>query len=41
MNVINEGGPFHVRGQLQSYLARLRATDREACARDLEDRYAA
>ena len=26
--VLNEGGPFHVRGELAGYLERLRETDR-------------
>jgi arylsulfatase A-like enzyme len=34
--VIREGGPFHVRGQLPSYLERLRATDRSEWAERLE-----
>jgi len=38
--VLREGGPFHVRGQLRAYLARLRATGREACAARLERRHA-
>ncbi len=36
-NVIREGGPYHVRGQLPAYLARLRATGRS----ELADRLAA
>ena len=31
-NVMAEGGPFHVRGQLPAYLERLRATDRAELA---------
>jgi hypothetical protein len=27
--VLDEGGPFHIRGHLPAYLARLRATGRE------------
>jgi arylsulfatase A-like enzyme len=38
--VLREGGPFHVRGQLRAYLARLRATGREGCAARLEQRHA-
>ncbi|NKB98709.1 MAG: sulfatase-like hydrolase/transferase [Pseudomonadales bacterium] len=34
-NVMAEGGPFHVRGQLEDYLTRLRATDRSHCADEL------
>ena len=39
-NVIAEGGPFHVRGQLQSYLDRLRETGRGEPAAELERKYA-
>jgi len=39
--VIEEGGPFHVKGQLPAYLRRLRETDRGACADALEQKYAA
>ena len=38
--VIQEGGPFHVRGQLPGYLARLRATGRAAWADRLAQRHA-
>jgi len=38
-NVMAEGGPFHVRGQLPDYLDRLRATGREALATALERRW--
>jgi choline-sulfatase len=34
--VIAEGGPYHVRGQLPAYLARLRATGRTQSAEQLE-----
>lgn len=39
-HVIEEGGPFHVRGALPAYLERLRATDRSAYADALEHKYA-
>lgn len=39
-HVIEEGGPFHVKGELPAYLARLRATDRDAYADALEEKYA-
>ena len=35
-NVMAEGGPYHVRGQLPAYLARLRATNRSDVADQLE-----
>ena len=38
-NVMAEGGPFHVRGQLPDYLRRLRDTGREALAMQLERRW--
>ena len=38
-NVMAEGGPFHVRGQLPDYLKRLRATGRSAVADELEARW--
>jgi hypothetical protein len=38
-NVIREGGPFHVRGELPAYLERLRATGRADQAALLESRY--
>lgn len=38
-NVMNEGGPFHVRGQLPAYLTRLHATDRGALADRLEEKW--
>ena len=38
-NVIAEGGPFHVQGQLDSYLKRLRDTDRYAFADALEEKH--
>ena len=40
LNVIAEGGPFHVRGQLPAYLKRLRETDRGHWADVLEEKYA-
>jgi arylsulfatase A-like enzyme len=40
-NVIAEGGPYHVRGQLPAYLARLRATGRADKAAALERKYPA
>jgi arylsulfatase A-like enzyme len=39
--VLREGGPYHVRGQLPAYLARLRATGRASCAERLARRHAA
>lgn len=38
-NVVNEGGPYHVRGQLPTYLARLRETGRSAYADALETKF--
>ena len=38
-NVVREGGPFHVRGELPAYLERLRATGRGELARALAARY--
>jgi choline-sulfatase len=38
-NVMAEGGPFHVRGQLPDYVKRLRDTGRSALARQLEQRW--
>jgi arylsulfatase A-like enzyme len=40
-NVIAEGGPYHIRGRLHDYLARLRDTDRAAFADALEEKYGA
>jgi len=37
--VMREGGPFHTRGELAGYCARLRATDRAAAADALERRH--
>jgi arylsulfatase A-like enzyme len=39
LNVISEGGPFHVRGQLTDYLKRLRATGRGPFADALEAKF--
>lgn len=39
-NVIAEGGPYHIRGQLADYLVRLRDTDRGAFADALEEKHA-
>lgn len=36
--LLDEGGPWHVRGHLGAYLDRLRATDRGAWAEWLESR---
>jgi choline-sulfatase len=36
MTVLQEGGPFHTRGRLPEYVARLRATGREHHAHRLE-----
>ncbi|HKI75166.1 MAG TPA: hypothetical protein VJ998_10995, partial [Pseudomonadales bacterium] len=41
VHVIEEGGPFHVKGELPAYLKRLRDTDRSAYADALESKYAA
>jgi arylsulfatase A-like enzyme len=38
-SVLREGGPAHVRGQLQAYLSRLRSTGRAAHAERLEQRH--
>tara|TARA_B100001964_G_scaffold136335_2_gene150451 strand:- start:7410 stop:8882 length:1473 start_codon:yes stop_codon:yes gene_type:complete len=38
-NVINEGGPYHVKNQLKNYLSRLRDTDRHAFADALEQKF--
>lgn len=38
-NVLREGGPYHVRGQLPAYLERLRATGRGRFADQLEARH--
>jgi hypothetical protein len=39
LNVIAEGGPYHVRGQLKDYLLRLRSTGRQDFADALESKY--
>jgi choline-sulfatase len=39
MTVLREGGPFHTRGMLPSYLERLRATGRERHAELLAARH--
>ncbi|MFP6806384.1 MAG: sulfatase [Pseudomonadales bacterium] len=39
-NVIDEGGPFHVRGELAGYLKRLRETGRSILADSLEEKFA-
>ncbi|MDC0213964.1 sulfatase [Gammaproteobacteria bacterium] len=39
LNVIEEGGPYHVRGQLGDYLARLRDTGREKLAEQLDEKH--
>lgn len=41
VNVVAEGGPFHVRGALPAYLERLRATGRADSAGKLEAKYPA
>ena len=38
-NVVHEGGPFHVRGELPAYLQRLRATGRADQAALLAAKY--
>ena len=40
-NLMAEGGRYHVRGQLPGYLQRLRETDRESLARQLEQKWSA
>ena len=40
-NVVAEGGPYHVRGQLPEYLSRLRATGRDDQASALAEKYEA
>ncbi len=40
LNVVKEGGPYHVRGKLRAYLDRLRETGREAKAEVLALKYA-
>jgi hypothetical protein len=37
--VLDEGGPFHTRGRLPEYLARLRATERGEWVDVLADRH--
>jgi len=37
--ILDEGGPFHVRGHLPAYLERLRATDRGHWADAIEARH--
>ena len=40
LNVIEEGGPYHVRhGQLDDYLVRLRETGRSKMADQLKEKY--
>jgi arylsulfatase A-like enzyme len=41
MNVVAEGGPFHVRGELPAYLERLRATERGHLADLLAEKHPA
>ncbi|MEM7078533.1 MAG: sulfatase [Pseudomonadota bacterium] len=38
-NVMAEGGPYHVRGQLEGYLRRLEQTDRSVCADALRTKW--
>ena len=38
-NVIEEGGPYHVRGQLENYLTRLRDTGRSELADRLKAKH--
>jgi arylsulfatase A-like enzyme len=38
-NVMREGGPYHVRGKLESYLQRLRKTERANLADQLAEKY--
>ena len=39
-NVMQEGGPYHVRGKLESYLQRLHKTERSHLADRLAEKYA-
>jgi arylsulfatase A-like enzyme len=39
-NVVKEGGPYHTRGRLKAYLARLRETGRSTYADALEEKFA-
>ena len=39
--VLEEGGPYHCRGRLSTYVKRLRATGRSAWAEVLEQRHSA
>jgi hypothetical protein len=39
-NVMQEGGPYHVRGKLESYLRRLYKTERGHLADQLAEKYA-
>ena len=39
-NVMQEGGPYHVRGKLESYLQRLHQTERGHLADQLAEKYA-
>ena len=39
-NVMQEGGPYHVRGKLESYLLRLHQTERGHLADQLAEKYA-
>jgi choline-sulfatase len=38
-NVMKEGGPYHVRGKLESYINRLKETERSLLAERLAERY--
>jgi hypothetical protein len=38
--VVKEGGPYHTRGRLKAYLARLRETGRSTYADALEEKFA-
>ena len=38
-NVMKEGGPYHVRGKLESYMKRLKETERGSLAERLAEKY--
>jgi arylsulfatase A-like enzyme len=39
VHVVEEGGPYHIRGNLEGYLERLKATGREAMATALQEKH--
>ena len=38
-NVMEEGGPYHVRGKLESYISRLNETNRSSLAKLLAEKH--